>query len=351
VASGPNLLVSAELPGKQASSGGNMNYLRLKIYRSIAAGITALITFTLPLSASRTQMISKIDVPGAVVTVASGINANGTVAGWYCLRLPCNSANTRGFLLTNGTFTYIDVPNSSDHPATGTQPRYVSPQGIVLGAYFTLEDGATVGTPRFRGFAWYQGTFTYFDAPDVTADGQPVYDNPSFAHSIIPRAINARGEIVGCIHDKDQMDSMHGFLLSSETGAITRRVDGMTMNNGITESGEIVGLDFMTLTGYRVDKFGNVETLSFPGADETDVWDINSRGEIVGTAFVGNVQHGFVRSKDGRYSFVDPENALAATAFSISGNGSIVGNFRDAVGAQCSATACVHGFVLQNGTE
>jgi uncharacterized membrane protein len=328
-----------------------MNWSKLKIFGSLATGVTALLMSALPASASPPQVITKIDVPGAVVTVASGINPNGTIVGWYCLKLPCNSANTRGFLLQNDVFTYIDLPNSIDHPATGTQPRYISPQGVVIGAYFTLENGATVGSPRFRGFVWYEGAFVYFDAPDLTSDGQPVYDNPSFTHSIIPRSINAHGEIVGCIHDKDQMNSMHGFLLNSETGAFSRLADGMTMNNGITESGEIVGLDFMTLVGYQIDKLGDKEPLPNPqGFQEIDAWDINSRGDIVGAAVANGVQHGFLRSKRGDYSFIDPDGALATTAFSINSRGDVVGNYRDAVGPQCSTTACVHGFLLQRGS-
>lgn len=328
-----------------------MNRSKLKIVSSLAVGIIALLTSTLPASATGQEVFTKVDIKGAVATVASGINPDGAIVGWYCLKLPCNSANTHGFLLSKGMVAYIDVPSSSEHPATGTQPRYISPQGVVIGAYFTLEDGASVKAPRFRGFAWYQGTFKYFDAPALTSENQPVYDNPSSPHSIIPRSINARGEIVGCIHDKDQMDSMHGFLLNPETGAFSRLAAGMTMNNGITDAGDIVGLDFMSATGYHRDKSGNVETISVPDALETDAWDINSRGEIVGAAFTDpntNNSHAFLRSKGGDYSFIDPDGALTATAFGINSNGEVVGNYRDidARDPRCATTACVHGFLL-----
>ena len=316
---------------------------RVNLQPKIAtAVITALLALAFPAWGKGPEITKKIDVPGAVVTVASGINPDGTIVGWYCLRLPCNALNTRGFLLSDEGWTYIDVPNSADRPALGTQPRYISPQGVVIGAYFSelfrQADGTTA--PRFRGFAWYQGSFSYFDAPDLTSDGQPVYDNPSWPHSIIPR-----------IHDKDQMDSMHGFL--SRDGEFTRLTSGSTMNNGVTESGEILGLDFANLSGYRIDKSGNVETLTMPGAQETYAWDINSRGEIVGVAWTDNdtVQHAFLRSKNGDYSFVDPAGALAATAFAINSSGDVVGNYRDAVGKQCSTTACVHGFLLQRGHD
>jgi len=304
-------------------------------------------------SASRPEVTTKIDVPGAVVTVASGINPDGVIVGWYCLKLPCNALNTRGFLLDSTGLQSIDVPNTPDRPALGTQPRYISPQGVVIGAYFSelFKQGDGTMAPRFRGFAWFQGTFTFFDAPDETSDGQPVYDNPSWPHSIIPRAINAKGDIVGCIHDKDQMDSMHGFMLSD--GQFTRLAPGNTMNNGVTESGDFVGLDFMNLNGYHIDNSGNVETLTMPGAQETYAWDINSRGEIVGVAWTDNdtVQHAFFRSKKGDYRLIDPDGSLAAAAFGINSSGDIVGNYRDGVGPQCRTTACVHGFLVQRGDE
>jgi hypothetical protein len=216
---------------------------------------------------------------------------------------------------------------------------------VVIGVYFTLEDGASIAMPRNRGFAWYEGTFTYFDAPDS------IYDNPASPHSIIPRAINSKGQIVGCIHDRDTMNSMHGFVLSK--GVFTKYATSNTMHNGITRSGVVIGTDFTSGTGYRIDKFGNVESIVMPGADQTYAWDINSRGEIVGEAWTNGttVQHAFLRSKRGDYRLVDPGGALAARAFGISSSGNVVGNYRDAVGTQCATTACVHGFLLQRGDD
>jgi len=324
-----------------------MNWLNLKSHTGRIAidTVIALVLVAIPAWAARREVTTKIDVPGAVVTIASGMNGEGVIVGWFCRQLPCNATRQRGFLLSEGEFTYIDVPNSADRPAIGTQPRYISPQGVVIGAYFTLEDGASVAMPRYRGFAWYEGAFTYFDAPDW------IYDNPASPHSIIPRAINSKGQIVGCIHDRDTMDSMHGFLLSN--GVFTKYALGNTMHNGITKFGGIVGADFTTATGYHIDKFGNVEPVVMPGADETYAWDINSRGEIVGIAWTNGdtVQHAFLRSKRGDYRLVDPDGALAAQAFGISSSGSVVGDYRDANGTQCATTACVHGFLLQRGED
>lgn len=282
----------------------------------------------------------------AVVTTASGINGDGVVVGWYCFQTPCNAVNTRGFLLKGNTFQQIDVPTSDQPAVIGTQPRYISPQGVVIGAYFTFENGATLANPRFRGFAWFNGQFTYFDAPDW------MYDNPSAPHSIIPRGVNASGDVVGCIHDKNQSDSMHGFVLRK--GVFTRNPDEMTMNNGINAQGEVVGLDNSS-TGYHIDRFGNLERLMLPDAqtgDFVNAWDINTMGEIVGQAFTdgGTVGHAFLRTEQGDYQFVDPDGALGAVAFGINNAGTIVGQFRDSF-TNCSVNACLHGFVrLRDGS-
>jgi uncharacterized membrane protein len=322
--------------------------MRNRIAQAVCALALALLPSTVHLRASGDVVYTTIDfeIPGqkAVVTTASAINGDGVIVGWYCLQLPCNAAHTRGFQLKDGAFTLIDVPTADQPGAIGTQPRYISPQGVVIGAYFTLEDGATTGNPRFRGFAWFDGQFTYFDAPDW------LYDNPGTPHSIIPRAINAEGDLVGCVHDKDQGDSMHGFVLHD--GVFTRNPDGMTMNNGINERGDIVGLDGNS-TGYHIDRFGNLERLVIPGAEAGDfvnAWDINASGEIVGQAVMngGKVAHALLRTRSGDYRFVDPDGALSAVAFGINAAGTIVGQYRDS-NTDCALHACVHGFVRQRG--
>ncbi len=352
------LIKQIDMPGKPLTDLGMIG----SSWRAVISAGLVLTIMATPAWAGRPETFKQIDFQKhgqtAVVTVASSINGDGFVVGWYCMQLPCNAASFRGFLRDpDGRFHDIVVPTTDQPGAIGTQARYISPQGVVIGAYLTLEDGATLGNPRFRGFACAASScsdpnarFTYFDAPEQDAYGNPVYDHSGsmVPHSIIPRAINANGDLVGCIHDIDQMDSMHGFLLRDR--AFTRLANGMTMNNGINAEGEIVGLDNSNTTAYRIDKSGNVERLAFPGADDTLAWDINSNGEIVGQAFTNGftVAHAFLRSKDGDYRFIDPTGALSAVAFGIASNGNVVGQYRDSV-TNCSTTACVHGFLLQRG--
>ncbi|HUS18205.1 MAG TPA: hypothetical protein VMZ25_01020 [Terriglobales bacterium] len=317
------------------------NVCNARCLAMVLAVMVAALTGVSESRAGTPETYTKLDVPGAVVTIASGVNPDGSVVGWYCQQLPCNASRFRGFLLQGGVYTTIHVPASPDRPAIGTQARYISPQGVVLGNYFSLENAIV----RQRGFAWYEGTFTFFDAPSTA------FDNPADPQHIIPRAINANGDIVGCIHGRNTMESMHGFTFKN--GAFTTVPDGFTMNNGITSAGDVVGLDFMTGTGYLMDSAGNQETLTFPGAYATEAWDINARGEIVGVAWTnsGTVPHAYLRGKGGVYRVIDPAGALAAQAFGISSNGTVVGSYRDASGSQCGTTPCTHGFVLGRGEE
>src|SRR5947208_16194581 len=55
--------------------------------------------------------LEPIDVPGAVFTVAAGINNDGAIVGQY--RLSTDSpAIRRGFLFTGGQFIAVDPPGS-----------------------------------------------------------------------------------------------------------------------------------------------------------------------------------------------------------------------------------------------
>ena len=77
-----------------------------------------------------------IDVPGAVQTptvgTSVGINSRGDIVSSYCaaLPLPCKVENVRGFLLSEGEFTAIDVPGAIGMGAAGINAR-----GDIVGFY------------------------------------------------------------------------------------------------------------------------------------------------------------------------------------------------------------------------
>lgn len=75
---------------------------------------------------------STIDVPGAIFTVAGGINDSGDIVGWYAF--PTSPAQRHGFLLQDGIFTFFDPPGS-----TFTNLLSINERGDIVGRYCTLD--------------------------------------------------------------------------------------------------------------------------------------------------------------------------------------------------------------------
>jgi probable HAF family extracellular repeat protein len=82
-------------------------------------------------------------------------------------------------------------------------------------------------------------------------------------------------------------------------------------------------------------------SVDYPGADNTQAWGINSRGEIVGTYVSGGVMHGFLLNRYG-FSSIDYPGAASTYANGINIWGDIVGGY--------TIGGVTHGFLLSNGT-
>jgi probable HAF family extracellular repeat protein len=162
---------------------------------------------------------TRIDFPGAVNTVARGLNDRGQVVGGYL------DADGRfhGFLWDKGRFTTIDVPG-----AGGTTATDINNRGQIAGEFG--EDPSNTPT-ALHGFLLSGGDFTTFDAPGV------LFTEPG--------GINDRGQIVGSTASDRALTEVHGFLLDEGVEAPFTSID-------------------------------------FPGAPRTLAFDINNRRQIVG---------------------------------------------------------------------
>jgi len=69
-------------------------------------------------------------------------------------------------------------------------------------------------------------------------------------------------------------------------------------------------------------------TLMVAGAVNTDAWDINNHGLIVGHYVASNVTHGFVANRHGRFMTIDAPGAVFTQATAINDRGDIAGTYR-----------------------
>jgi len=121
-----------------------------------------------------------IDVPGATLTNAIGINAHGQIVGGFADA----GGASHGFLLEEETFTTIDVPGATSTGAFGINNR-----GQISGFYSDVSGGQ-------HGFLLDKGSFGTIDIPGaIRTDAN---------------GINNRGQIVGGFTDSG--GAFHGFL-------------------------------------------------------------------------------------------------------------------------------------------
>jgi probable HAF family extracellular repeat protein len=179
----------------------------------------------------------QIDVPGAIATLAGGINKSEQIVGMSCNTETCSlsyASESHGFELDHfgGTFTTIDFPN-----ALGTAAAAINDAGEIVGNYL-----ACFGQPCVRaqghGFLLSGGNYTRLDPPGSQAT--------------TVSAINNSGEIVGAYLDGS--NKTHGFL-------------------------------------FKAGVFTNVD---FPGASSTVVTGVNDQGQIVGWARINSITENFI---------------------------------------------------------
>ena len=135
-----------------------------------------------------------------------------------------------------------------------------------------------------------------------TAEGEYVEGvrNPDHT-STMGQRILADGTVIGCVHDTDQMLTMHGMSHSQDGFSVVDMAT--TMNNGGTPNGRtltglMTDMDTKIGRGYVIDD-GDFTTFDVPGSDWTTAWDMNPSRTIVGwfeAAGTSNV-HGYLLEK------------------------------------------------------
>ncbi len=89
---------------------------------------------------------------------------------------------------------------------------------------------------------------------------------------------------------------------------------------------------------------GNFTTIDYPGAVQTQVWGINSAGDMVGGFGDAAGWHGFLL-RNGTYTTIDYPGALWTDAYGINPRGDIVGQY----GWFDGVNTTIRGFLLRDG--
>lgn len=285
-------------------------------YRCAVAALCLVTLATTGAAAARSLAFITIDFPGAILTNAQGINAQGEIVGGYT----DTAGRAHGYLLSGGQFQSIDVPN-----ARATIARGIGPGGDIVGSYVAQVENTSVPAHGF--LLNNRGEFSGVDFPGHV--------------NTIPQRILPDGTILGCYHDTNTMGTMHGMSYSRRGWEETPV--GMSMHNGATPNGKlIVGL-FTDMDnrqkGYFIDR-GQFIPFEVPGATQTAGWDINQAGVAVGVyRDAAGRFHGF--QYDGEtFRSVDVPGATATRVFGTNVHGDMVGAYVDAGGR-------THGFLAQ----
>jgi uncharacterized membrane protein len=242
-----------------------------------------------------------IDVPGATLTSANGINNSDQIVGSY------NDSNgTHGFLKLGSIIATFDYPGAS------TTPHGINDLGQIVGV-------AAIGHVN-EGFLKDGSSYTIVPGPGGSA-GQ-VY------------GINSSGQVVGWYIN---FIFIHGFVKDgSHYTDILYPGSSNTFAYGINNEGDVVGQYFGPSTpGF--EKHGSTYTrLVFPGATRTSAMGINDNGEIVENARVNGANVAFFLLGSTFNTLAFP-GATSTFAEGVNNAGDIVGYYIDTNNVQ-------HGF-------
>lgn len=337
-----------------------MRARRLKLVTAIVFLGTLTISVRLPAQSANPGIVT-FDAPGAIAlggsfdgTFAIGINNGGTITGIYI------DANTlyHGFLRSpGGKFSSLDAPGVGTSVGTRFRPSAGGlPSGANINAHsININDRGTV-TGNYidvnnvsHGFLRNpKSDFITFDAPGARS-AAGTFDG-SF-----PSGINKGGAITGNFIDSNGLN--HGFLREATGEFTTFDVPGAgtaagsgfgTFPVSINDEGTIAGhyTDTNIVNhGFVRSPEGRITTFDAPGADTTVPESINAAGAITGHYSAANGYHGFLRSPGGEFTTFDaPGVATGTLPKSINAGGAITGHFTD-------AHNMTHGFVRSSSGD
>jgi hypothetical protein len=282
--------------------------------------------------------ITSFDVPGIyiVATEPEAINAGGTITGYYRYKLPQNGGNpydlAYGFVrAANGIFTTFAAPGAGngDFPWQGTFPMGINAAGTIAG-YYTDANGVSHG---FTGTAG--GTLTSFDAPGAGTGAQ--LQQGTFAQSI-NAAGDIAGYYVDGSAGYGFLRTADGAISTfSAPAAVGQGTQAWSINAAGTIAGYYSDAGYVN-HGFVRAASGAITSFDAPGAgtaegDGTFALSIDASGGVAGYYLnEKDGSHGFMRSASGAITSFEAPGAITGSgggtfATSIGKTGVVAGYY------------------------
>lgn len=283
------VLVLGREPMKQ-NTGYSLNVSRTRMFTKAAVTTLFILAST---AVSDAATITTFDVSGATGTLANGINAGGSITGYY-------------YDTNNGLYSFVRAPDGTitTFGDVGTVAVSINASGSIAGTVSSLH-----GFIRSA-----NGTITTFD----------VGKKRTYVTSI-----NKGGSVTGFYCDENMCLPRYGFVRDSD-GTVTKfNTSGLyTFPASINDSGSIAGT--YDDHGFLRSADGTMTKFDVNGSTSTWPTGINTNGSIAGYWYdSNNVSHGFVRASDGTITTFDVRRSLETSASGISKKGEIAGGYTD----------------------
>jgi len=299
------------------------------------------------------SVIITIDAPDAGTspgqgTGAAAIDASGTVTGYfYDSNFACHGYVRK----PNGKYVPFDTPLGQHGVATCPRPASINAEGVITGVEFDRSFGCPNWPDTAGGCGGSHGFIRHPNGAIIAFDGpiDPARSNPGTD----PAGINVHGSVVGRYWTADQGSGSTSFLRNANGTFFTFDAPG-TKNRatpgavGINGEGTIVG-NFIDSNysphGYIRSWDGAFTVIDAPGAvNGTKIVAINSRDELAGMFWVGNISHGYVRAGDGVFTVFDVPGACdgCIQVVALNDKGTVAGTFLTSTGGGFFAQ---HGFL------
>ncbi len=260
---------------------------------------------------------AQFDVPGALATSPSGVNARGQIVGLFI-----DAKGAHGFLRnTDGTYEPIDVPG-----ATFTTATSINARGQIVGRW-TDSAGINHSYVRTR-----DGKFTLFDpaSPCIVGDSPTVPHGINDVGDMVGRCFNASGKELGWLLRHDGTFRILDDPAQSTTDAWLATNRDLIVGDYSDASGLVHGYTWTSDEGFV--------TRDFPGS-QTGLRAMNGRGHITGIYSTDGFRlHGFLLRQSVFITVDFPDSADNGGTLVINDSGLMVGPYIDASGNE-------HGFM------